>query len=79
MEAAPLHSDADVVMEDELEYESDVEAELEVDELDSSGSDQENAAEPESVSTVKSKRAPGTTLLPQTRIENILQADGVSH
>lgn len=75
----------DVVMEDELEYESDVEADLEVDELDSSGSDQENAAQP-SASTASKKantakqgaRVPGHTLLPQVRIENILQADGAS-
>jgi hypothetical protein len=71
----------DVVMEDELEYESDVEADLEVDELDSSGDDQENAVQ-QPVSTSKKApavkpgtRVPGHTLLPQVRIENILNAD----
>ncbi|KAF6757517.1 hypothetical protein DFP72DRAFT_891352 [Ephemerocybe angulata] len=84
MSAALNQEDPDVVMEDELEYESDVEADLEVDELDSSGSDQENPAQP-SVSTSKKvtsgkpgTRVPGHTLLPQVRIENILQADGVT-
>lgn len=65
----------------------DVEADLEVDQLDSSGSDQEQetAAQPASISTASTKKAapgkpgvrvPGHTLLPQARIENILQADG---
>lgn len=84
MNAGVREEDPDVVMEDELDYESDVEADLEVDELDSSGSDQENTAQP-SVSTSKKApaakpgtRVPGHTLLPQVRIENILNADGTS-
>ncbi|RXW23387.1 hypothetical protein EST38_g2451 [Candolleomyces aberdarensis] len=65
----------------------DVEADLEVDQLDSSESDQETAAaQPASISTATKKgapgkpgvRVPGHTILPQARIENILQADGVT-
>ena len=51
--------------------------------LDDEGDDMEPEAEEESVSTSKARRklglrVPGTTLVPQDRLDNILQAEGMS-
>lgn len=62
-------------------YESDVEAELEVDQLDSDSEIDENT-DPSKPSTSKKtsskpgERSPGHTLLPNVRLYNILQAEG---
>ncbi|KAF8158285.1 hypothetical protein B0H34DRAFT_448808 [Crassisporium funariophilum] len=61
-------------------YESDVEAELEVDQLDSDS----DIEDPTKTSASKNgtgkagERAPGHTLLPAVRLENMIQADGVT-
>ena len=64
-------------------YESDIEAELEVDQLDSD-SDNDDAVDPTKTnSTSKNgtgragERVPGHTLLSAVRIENMIQADGL--
>ena len=65
------------------QYESDVEAELEVDQLDSDTEPEEQVS---SAKPTKSKngtgrpgeRLPGHTLLPATKLENIIQADGTT-
>ncbi|CAA7261399.1 unnamed protein product [Cyclocybe aegerita] len=62
-------------------YESDVEADLEVDQLDSD-TDPEDQRDPAKASAAKvtstrpGERVPGHTLLPAVRIENMIQADG---
>ncbi|KAJ3513036.1 hypothetical protein NLJ89_g3174 [Agrocybe chaxingu] len=62
-------------------YESDVEADLEVDQLDSD-TDPEDQRDPAKASATKvtstrpGERVPGHTLLPAVRIENMIQADG---
>ncbi|TFK27980.1 hypothetical protein FA15DRAFT_104171 [Coprinopsis marcescibilis] len=76
----------DVPMSDDFDYEEDVEAELEVDELDPSD-DELQAPKPESQQTPTSKktsntkpgqRVPGHSLLPASKIENMLQANGIT-
>lgn len=63
-------------------YESDVEADLEVDQLDSDSEEADAAAGPGKASGAKSggprpgERVPGHTLLPASRIENMIQTDG---
>lgn len=63
-------------------YESDIEAELEVDQLDSD-SDIDDAEDPTNPNNSKNgtgragERLPGHTLLSAVRIENMIQADGV--
>ena len=60
--------------------------EEEIDQLDSGLDDEEDDMEPEveeSASTAKGRRKlgvriPGTTLIPQDRLDNMLQAEGVS-
>ncbi|KAF9534472.1 hypothetical protein CPB83DRAFT_844276 [Crepidotus variabilis] len=65
-------------------YESDVEAELEVDQLDSDSEEVDELADPAKPATSKNggtrpgERVPGHTLLPASRIENMIQADGVT-
>ncbi|KDR82680.1 hypothetical protein GALMADRAFT_220670 [Galerina marginata CBS 339.88] len=66
-----------------IQYESDVEAELEVDQLDSD-SDPEEQVDTAKAPKAKNgagrpgERVPGHTLLPAVRLENIIQADGVT-
>lgn len=59
---------------------SDVEAELEVDELDSDTDPEADPAKPSARKNGSSmkpgERIPGHTLLPAVRLENIIQADG---
>lgn len=59
---------------------SDVEAELEVDQLDSDTDPEEQAATSKAASknggTRPGERVPGHTLLPAVRLENMIQADG---
>ena len=61
-------------------YESDIEAELEVDQLDSD-SDNDDAVDPNNTSKNGTGRAgervPGHSLLSAVRIENMIQADGL--
>ena len=64
-------------------YESDIEAELEVDQLDSD-SDNDDAVDPTNPNNISKngtgragERVPGHTLLSSVRIENIIQADGL--
>ena len=64
-------------------YESDIEAELEVDQLDSD-SDNDDAVDPTNANNVSKngtgragERVPGHTLLSAVRIENMIQADGL--
>lgn len=63
-------------------YESDIEAELEVDQLDSD-SDNDDALDPTNANISKNgtgragERVPGHTLLSAVRIENMIQADGL--
>ena len=63
-------------------YESDIEAELEVDQLDSD-SDNDDVAYPTDPNTSKNgvgrpgERVPGHTLLSEDRIENMIRADGL--
>ena len=63
-------------------YESDIEAELEVDQLDSD-SDKDDAVDPTDANISKNgtgragERVPGHTLLSAVRIENMIQADGL--
>ena len=64
-------------------YESDVEAELEVDQLDSD-SDNDDTADPTKANSTSTngtgragERVPGHTLLSAVRIENMIQADGL--
>ena len=62
-------------------YESDIEAELEVDQLDSD-SDNDDAVDPTNPNSKNGtgragERVPGHTLLSAVRIENMIQADGV--
>lgn len=60
--------------------ESDVEAELEVDQLDSDTDPEEQAATSKAASkngaARPGERVPGHTLLPAVRLENMIQADG---
>ena len=60
--------------------ESDVEAELEVDQLDSDTDPEEQATTSKAASkngaTRPGERIPGHTLLPAVRLENMIQADG---
>jgi len=62
-------------------YESDIEAELEVDQLDSD-SEIDEVSDPSKPSTSKQstskpgERSPGHTLLPTVRLDNMLQAEG---
>lgn len=63
------------------QYESDVEAELEVDQLDSDSEPEEQVSSAKPAKTKNGtgkpgERLPGHTLLPATRLENIIQADG---
>ena len=67
-------------------FNSEVDEE-EIDQLDSGLDDEEDDMEPEveeeSASTAKGRRKlgvriPGTTLIPQDRLDNMLQAEGVS-
>jgi len=65
-------------------YESDIEAELEVDQLDSD-SDNDDAVDPANPNNISKngtgragERLPGHTLLSAVRIENMIQADGVT-
>jgi hypothetical protein len=59
---------------------SDVEAELEVDQLDSDTDPEEQATTSKEASknsaTRPGERVPGHTLLPAVRLENMIQADG---
>jgi len=59
---------------------SDVEAELEVDQLDSDTDPEEQAATTKAASknggTRPGERVPGHSLLPAVRLENMIQADG---
>jgi hypothetical protein len=60
-------------------YESDIEAELEVDQLDSD-SDNDDAEDPTNSKDGTGRageRVPGHTLLSAVRIENMIQADGL--
>ena len=62
-------------------YESDIEAELEVDQLDSD-SDNDDAVDPTNPNSKNGtgragERVPGHTLLSAVRIENMIQADGL--
>ena len=61
--------------------ESDVEAELEVDQLDSDSEVEEVADSSKNISrngaARPGERAPGHTLLPFARVENMVQSDGV--
>ena len=63
-------------------YESDIEAELEVDQLDSD-SDNDDVVDPTNANISKNgtaragERVPGHTLLSAVRIENMIQADGL--
>jgi hypothetical protein len=63
-------------------YESDIEAELEVDQLDSD-SDNDDAADPTNGNNSKNgtgragERVRGHTLLSAVRVENMIQADGL--
>ena len=67
-------------LEQEMLEDSDVEAELEVDELDSDSDPEADPAKPsarKNASSIKpGERIPGHTLLPAVRLENIIQADG---
>ena len=59
-------------------YESDIEAELEVDQLDSdSDNDDADPAKPSNGAARAGERVPGHTLLSTVRIENVIQADGL--
>lgn len=60
-----------------LEYESDVEADLEVDQLDSD-TDAETDANASKKKSPSGERIPGSSLLPAMRLENIIQAEGVT-
>ena len=62
---------------DQLEYESDVEADLEVDQLDSD-TDAETEANASKKKSPSGERIPGSSLLPAMRLENIIQAEGMS-
>jgi hypothetical protein len=73
----------DVSMSDEMDFEDDVEAGLEVDELDPSDDEQQPAAtvppkgKSRKASTSKpGVRVPGHTLLPAARVESMLQSSG---
>ena len=64
-------------------YESDIEAELEVDQLDSD-SDNDDALDPTNANNISKngtgragERVPGHTLLSAVRIGNMIQADGL--
>jgi len=66
---------------EQIEEDSDVEADLEVDQLDSDTDPEEQvdtakASKAKNGSTRPGERVPGHTLLPAVRIENMLQADG---
>ncbi|KAF8798793.1 hypothetical protein BYT27DRAFT_7150188 [Phlegmacium glaucopus] len=64
-------------------YESDIEADLEVDQLDSDSND-DDAVDPTKAGTSKNgtgragERVPGHTLLSAVRLDNMIQADGVT-
>ena len=62
---------------DQLEYESDVEADLEVDQLDSD-TDAETEANASKKKSPSGERISGSSLLPAMRLENIIQAEGMS-
>jgi len=68
------------VQSGQIQDDSDVEAELEVDQLDSDTDPEEQAATTKAVSkngaTRPGERVPGHTLLPAVRLENMIQADG---
>lgn len=75
----------DVPMSDDMDFEDDVEAELEVDELDPSDDEQQpTAAAPTKGKSRKAStskpgvRIPGHTLLPATRVDGILQQSGIT-
>ena len=76
LDGPPLFSDFGPV------YESDIEAELEVDQLDSD-SDNDDAVDSTNANISKNgtgrtgERVPGHTLLSAVRIENMIQADGL--
>jgi hypothetical protein len=66
-------------MQQDAADDSDVEAEIEVDQLDSDSDPEVDTTKP---STTKNGsrpgvRVPGHTLLPAVRLENIIQADGM--
>ncbi|KAH6912843.1 hypothetical protein BKA70DRAFT_777139 [Coprinopsis sp. MPI-PUGE-AT-0042] len=76
----------DVPMSDDMDFEDDVEAELEVDELDPSDDEQQPAAaappkgKSRKASTSKpGVRVPGHTLLPAARVESMLQSSGITN
>lgn len=79
--ATPPHTNGMVPsQEPEVLEDSDIEAELEVDQLDSDTDPEADTAKrsaPKNGSSVKpGERIPGHTLLPAVRLENIIQADG---
>lgn len=75
--SSPIVEPSTLEQTDQLEYESDVEAELEVDQLDSD-TDAETEANASKKKSPSGERIPGSSLLPAMRLENIIQADGMS-
>ena len=77
---AAMSHDPSLLPDIEPAYESDVEAELEVDQLDSD-SDSNDAAKFNNASKNGTgrvgERVPGHTLLSGVRIDNMIQADGL--
>lgn len=66
-------------MQQDATYESDVEAEIEVDQLDSDSDPEVDTAKAGATKNGSRPgvRVPGHTLLPAVRLENIIQADGM--
>ncbi|KAF4617755.1 hypothetical protein D9613_006044 [Agrocybe pediades] len=70
-------------LSEQADEDTDVEADLEVDQLDSDTDPEEHAGTTKPTknkngSTRPGERVPGHTLLPATRIENMLKADGIT-
>ncbi|KAF8195362.1 hypothetical protein BJ912DRAFT_1056618 [Pholiota molesta] len=78
----PIHSPPVPALQPEQFDDSDVEAELEVDQLDSDTDPEVDTAKPTAPKNGNAirpgERIPGHTLLPGVRLENIIQADGVT-
>jgi hypothetical protein len=76
----PIHSPPVPQLQPEQFDDSDVEAELEVDQLDSDTDPEVDTAKPTAPKNGNAirpgERIPGHTLLPGVRLENIIQADG---
>jgi len=76
---AAMSHDPSLLPDFEPAYESDVEAELEVDQLDSDSDDAAKSNNTSKNGTGRAgERVPGHTLLSAVRINNMIQADGVT-